>query len=207
MFFVLEGPESSGKSSVILQLSELLKNRFDVLNVREPGGTWCGEQIRNMCMNRKWFGCDPYTQAALLFSARREQWLQNIQPHLTKGGLVLSDRWHISTYVYQSFIVNNPLIKLKQLESIILEEAIKPVCTFVLYASFETLVKRQKEPSLNVSPYNYAELEMRKNITTAFKDISANEKDIRNIDASLSVEKVSSLIACEIDTILHNNGR
>lgn len=98
-----EGSEGSGKSTQIALLaSRLVDSGYDVVTVREPGGTEIGEQIRNIIVhNSRGDEMCPETEL-LLFSAARAQLVREvIVPALMRGAIVLSDRFLDSSTVYQ----------------------------------------------------------------------------------------------------------
>jgi dTMP kinase len=98
-----EGSEGSGKSTQIAVLAaHFQKAGRDVISTREPGGTEIGEQIRNIIVhNSKGDEMCAETEL-LLFSAARAQLVREvIAPALTRGTIVLSDRYLDSSTVYQ----------------------------------------------------------------------------------------------------------
>lgn len=102
LFISFEGGEGSGKSTQIKQLARtLIKEGYSVRCVREPGGSKISEAIRKIIL-------DPANTAmteraeALLFAAGRAQLIEEVyQPLLTKGTIILADRYVDSSYVYQ----------------------------------------------------------------------------------------------------------
>jgi len=104
MFITFEGTEGSGKTSQLQPVADYLRRQgWDVLTLREPGGTFIGEQIRKVLFNPENTQMRPRTEI-LLFQASRAQLVEDvIIPHLGKGGLVLSDRYADSTLAYQGF--------------------------------------------------------------------------------------------------------
>ena len=71
LFITLEGPEGSGKSSVMEKVYErLLSEGYEIVKTREPGGTPIGEQIRNVILNQDNTKMDIRTEC-LLFAASR----------------------------------------------------------------------------------------------------------------------------------------
>ncbi len=53
MLISIEGGEGAGKSTVLHAVRDLLVDRgLDVVLTREPGGTACGEAIRQSCSIR-----------------------------------------------------------------------------------------------------------------------------------------------------------
>jgi dTMP kinase len=98
-----EGSEGSGKSTQIAHLAERLTDSgYDVVTVREPGGTEIGEQIRNIIVhNSKGEEMCPETELLLFAAARAQLVRESIVPALLRGAIVLSDRFLDSSTVYQ----------------------------------------------------------------------------------------------------------
>ena len=101
MLIVLEGTEGVGKSTQVRRLRAFLAGAgTPVVAVREPGGTPVGDAIRTLLLDPE-HALDPRTEA-LLFMASRAQLVRDvIRPALTAGGVVLTDRFFLSTYAYQ----------------------------------------------------------------------------------------------------------
>ena len=100
---VLEGSEGAGKTTQLRLLSAWL-NRFRkqrALTVREPGGTYLGDEIRRLLLEEP--DSDIGARAeSLLFMASRAQLVElEITPALARGETVLLDRFFLSTYAYQ----------------------------------------------------------------------------------------------------------
>lgn len=98
-----EGSEGSGKSTQIARLAkQLARQKYDVVTVREPGGTEIGEQIRNIIVhNSKGDEMCAETELLLFAAARAQLVRESIAPALLKGTTVLSDRFLDSSTVYQ----------------------------------------------------------------------------------------------------------
>jgi len=99
-FITLEGMDGAGKSTHIPDIIKLLKSKgVEVVATREPGGTMLGEQLRKLLLNEP---MHPETETLLMFAARKEHIAKVIEPALTRGAWVLSDRFTDATYAYQS---------------------------------------------------------------------------------------------------------
>ncbi len=99
-FITLEGMDGAGKSTHIPDIIKLLESKgVEVVATREPGGTALGEQLRTLLLNEP---MHPETETLLMFAARREHIAKVIEPALTRGAWVLSDRFTDATYAYQS---------------------------------------------------------------------------------------------------------
>ena len=98
-----EGSEGSGKSTQIARLAaRLQKSGREVLSTREPGGTELGEQIRNIIVhNSKGDEMCAETELLLFTAARAQLVREVIAPALTRGAIVLTDRFLDSSNVYQ----------------------------------------------------------------------------------------------------------
>jgi dTMP kinase len=104
MFITLEGPEGSGKSMQICDLAEFLRQQgYQVLTTREPGGTFIGDQIREVIMRMDNTMMNPRTEILLFCAARAQIVAEVIRPSLEKGLVVISDRYADSTLAYQGY--------------------------------------------------------------------------------------------------------
>jgi len=99
-FITLEGMDGAGKSTHIPDIIKLLESKgVEVVATREPGGTPLGEQLRTLLLNEPMHS---ETETLLMFAARKEHIAKVIEPALTRGAWVLSDRFTDATYAYQS---------------------------------------------------------------------------------------------------------
>jgi dTMP kinase len=143
MFITLEGSEGSGKTTQAPLLAECLRGSgYDVLSLREPGGTPIGEQIR-LVLNRL-DNTDMHPRAEiLLFQASRAQLVEQvIRPHLQKGGVVVCDRYADSTLAYQGYGYESDLEPLKNLIHFA-TGGLKPDLTFLLGVDVEEGLRRR----------------------------------------------------------------
>lgn len=101
MFVSFEGIDGSGKSTQARLLSNALRKRgHDVVDVREPGGTSLGEQVRSLLLDPD-AAITPRTELLLFSAARAQLVAEVIRPALNRGAIVLADRFFDSTTAYQ----------------------------------------------------------------------------------------------------------
>lgn len=100
-FIVIDGAEGTGKTTQAAILAARLRDRGRfVFEVREPGSTFIGEQIRSVILDVKNKGMLSTTEL-LLFMACRNELLVSIRRALDGGAWVICDRYIGSTYAYQ----------------------------------------------------------------------------------------------------------
>lgn len=99
---VFEGPDGSGKSTQFARFSAFCSDHgTGVTEVREPGGTGIGEEIRRLLLAHD-HGDMTLRCEMLLYMASRAQLVeQTIRPALARKHLVLADRFVSSTLAYQ----------------------------------------------------------------------------------------------------------
>ena len=101
MFVTFEGIEGSGKSTQLaLWADHFRRNGRSVVVTREPGGTPFGAHIRRLVLGDSDIQ-DHRTELLLFFADRLEHIHQVIQPALSRGDVVLCDRYMDSTWAYQ----------------------------------------------------------------------------------------------------------
>ena len=102
VFITFEGPEGSGKSTQLRLLAARLRELGrTVLETAEPGGTPIGMQIRRVLLDAKNLELRPTTELLLMFAARAQNVDEWILPALSRGEIVLCDRFTDSSLVYQ----------------------------------------------------------------------------------------------------------
>lgn len=104
IFITFEGPEGSGKTTQSKRLYAFLKNAsYNVLHLREPGGASISEAIRKILLAPENENMTPVTETLLYLAARAQLVREKIAPALKKGKIVILDRFHDSTLVYQGY--------------------------------------------------------------------------------------------------------
>ena len=101
-FITLEGPDGSGKSTIMRLIKDYLEGRkIDFIHVREPGGTDIGEKIREIILDNDNIEMASETES-LLYAASRSQLInEKVKPSLKEGINVLSERFVLSSLAYQ----------------------------------------------------------------------------------------------------------
>ncbi|MCL2826833.1 MAG: dTMP kinase [Eggerthellaceae bacterium] len=99
-----EGGEGAGKSTHINFLAETLEAQgYEVLRLREPGGTAIGEKLRDIVLDIGNAEMSDVTELFIYEAARAQIVSEAIKPALERGAVVLCDRFFDSTVAYQVF--------------------------------------------------------------------------------------------------------
>jgi len=118
LYLNFEGPEGAGKSTAILDLQEWLATLVGeqkVHYIKQPGYGALGAKIRQLLLH------DVDTQEilpeaeVLLFCADRAHTAEQIRQFVDAGHIVLGDRGHWSTLVYQGHTRGLDLVVLEQI--------------------------------------------------------------------------------------------
>lgn len=202
-FLVLDGPDGSGKTTQFARLVEYLKSKVPVCPVREPGGTYIGERLRELLLetNDDLIGdrCE-----LLLFMAARAQLVEEIiAPALNRNSLVISDRFVSSSFAYQGggrgiaphHIMNCARIAI---------DSTTPDLTIILYVDSDTARKRMA--GCRPDRIERACNEYHERVREAYKDLcKLYPQNNILVDASRDEDEVFADIVNIVENRLANN--
>lgn len=109
MFIVFDGPDGSGKSTLIKKISVEMQldpffEEYAVFTTREPGSTSIGKKIRKILLDAEETPAG-LTEFLLFLADRAEHYEKFLKPALkNKRNIVISDRYWESSIVYQCFV-------------------------------------------------------------------------------------------------------
>jgi len=200
VFITFEGPEGSGKTTQVRLLAEYLSRRgLDVLQLREPGGTPIGDQVRNILHDMQNQAMDPRAEL-LLYSASRAQIVaQAIRPHLAAGGIVICDRYADSTMAYQGYGRGLDLDALRQITAFA-TGGLTPDLTLYLDIDPEHGLARRNVSGEEWNRMDALALEFHRRVREGYaKLIAAGPPRWVKIDASQPVEVVQQAICAVVE--------
>ena len=101
-FLTVEGIDGAGKSTQARMLAERLRVLGrEVVETREPGGAPGAEEIRRLLVEGDPERWSPESEILLFTAARRDHVERVVEPALSRGAVVLCDRYIDSTRAYQ----------------------------------------------------------------------------------------------------------
>lgn len=102
VFLTLDGPDGTGKSTQARLLVDRLRAAgLAVTACADPGGTELGTRLRELLLFGRQQQMSIRAEALLFMASRAELVGQVIRPALTRGEIVVSDRFVLANVVYQ----------------------------------------------------------------------------------------------------------
>jgi dTMP kinase len=207
VFITLEGPDGSGKSSLMPRLAAALAaGGCEVVSTREPGSTPLGEQMRRLVLDT-----DPPIDRggradALLFAASRAQHVEEvIRPAIARGEVVICDRYADSSLAYQGAGSGVPMAELREVQRFA-TGGLVPDLTILLDLPVEVGLRRK---SAEITRFEaFQDVAYHERVRAAFLDLAADEPgryavvdanapaDVVLAGALSAVTRVAHLLPC-----------
>ena len=192
MFITFEGPEGSGKTSVMKEVCNRLSlEGYNILATREPGGTPISEQIREVLLNKKNTGLDPKCEALLYAAARRQHLVEKIWPALKEGKIVFCDRFIDSSLAYQGGARGLGVDEILNINMFATEGTFPDLTILFNISPEDGLLRIERNKKREVNRLDLEKLEFHKKVQNTFIELSKKYKDrYVVIDASQPYENV-----------------
>ncbi|TWU08349.1 dTMP kinase [Stieleria varia] len=204
MFITLDGIDGVGKSTQIASLQSHLENAgHQVVTVRDPGSTEIGARLRSLLLDSD-LTMHRRTEAMLFMASRCEMVETIIRPALALGKVVISDRFLLSTVVYQSIgdsekqaIAPTDLWQLGRLAN----NGLIPDLTILLDLSAATSMQRITGPTDRMESRGTGYME---SVRQAFlQQLPHSSPETMVIDAEQDIGSVASEIRRQVDEFLN----
>ncbi len=192
MFVTFEGIDLAGKSTQAELLEEYLKTKgFDVVTLREPGGTEVSEKIREILLNPRLY-FNSFTELFLFEASRADLVRKIIKPKLEQGCIVICDRFWDSTIAYQGYGRNIPL-NFIEMCNLYASDGLEPNLTFLLDLPLDLVLERLKTKSTDRMENEDKDFLIR--VINGFRELSKKYPNrIHVVDGSDTIENIHQKI-------------
>jgi len=189
-FITFEGPEGSGKTTVLNQINKLLSENYNVISTREPGGVSTGEEIRNILLDGE--NIDIRTEALLFAASRREHLVEKVIPALKNNKVVLCDRYIDSSLAYQGHARGIGIEEVKKINEFAIN-GLYPDLTIYLDIDAEVGRERILKNQRSQNRLDKETLTFHQKVIEGYKTlIKTNPERFKVVDATQSIESVIS---------------
>ncbi len=208
-FISFEGGEGSGKTTQIELLANWLQTNWPrgTTKTREPGGTKGAEAIRALLVTGEGERWDSTTEALLMTASRRDNLQRIIKPALARGDVVLTDRFHDSTAVYQGAVGGAASDLITALNTLCLDNVL-PDVTILLDIDPDLGLGRSMRDGNKETRFESKGAEFHHAVRQAYCTLAAaNPQRFMVIDASQNEKQIHELIIGHLKPLLQNRAK
>ncbi len=202
-FLVIEGPDGSGKTTLVERLASRLRDRgVDLVQVRQPGGTPAAELARRGAFDPE-IAASPVAELFFILAARADLVTKIIRPALDEGRCVLCDRHDLSTEAYQVLgrgLPRDAVLAANRLAT----GGLAPDLTVVLDVPVDVGRERQRVQGKTLDRMERESAELHQRVRAFYRQLSG--PDIAHVDAVGSASDVEAAAWRVIEERLGNVG-
>lgn len=198
-FITFEGMDGSGKTTQMRRLAGRLRDHGRmVLETAEPGGTAIGRAIRRILLDAANQELSPAAELLLYFASRAQNVDEAIQPALSRGEIVLADRFTDSSLVYQGCgraLGAEAVLALDRVAC----RGLKPDLTILVDIDVETSLARaharNSAESHSETRMDEQSVEFHRKVYDAYQSLAQREPErIKRVDGRLSIDELERAI-------------
>lgn len=191
MLISFEGIDGSGKSTQARLLSQSLKDLgHTVVDVREPGGTLLGEQVRDILLDTSSV-ISPLAELFLFSAARAQLTTDVIVPSLKDGHIVIADRFFDSTIAYQGagrgLASPEQILKLQRLAT----SGLEPDLTYFVDTPLEVAATRRGK---SIDRIESAGIDFYRRVLEGYRALSMSNRRVRTLVGTLPIDVLAETI-------------
>ncbi|PEA52547.1 dTMP kinase [Bacillus pseudomycoides] len=200
LFVTIEGPEGSGKSTLITKLLPYFeKKKQKVVATREPGGITISEEIRTILHKKEHTMMEARTEALLYAAARRQHLVEKVMPALEADYIVICDRFIDSSLAYQGYARGLGVDKVFEINRFATEDCMPDITIYLDIEPEVGLVRIRKDDNREVNRLDLESMEFHKRVREGYLQLVDRFADrivVVNADQPMEVvvEEVTQLI-------------
>ena len=183
-FVAVEGVDGSGTSTTVHNLYEILDSNW--CRTCEPSVGKYGRQVRKNLKSDD----DPTVSDFFMFCADRFDHCQSlIGPRLDSGYNVLTDRYNLSTYAYQSPIIENRLDGrdgIDYIDEVLGDFIIEPDLTILLDLPVERALERKEGDEKE----KYEDEDRLEQTRSVYREVAKRKDYVKIIDAEQEEQEI-----------------
>ncbi len=205
-FIVVEGLEGSGKSTCISTIRRVLESKgiTDIVYTREPGGTSLAEKLRSILLDPG-ESITPGAELLMMYASRVQLVETVIKPAVERGAFVIGDRHDLSSVAYQGGGRCMDMNMIKNIKKSVLGD-FKPDLTVLLDIDPLEGLSRVDSRGLGRDRFEQEKRDFFQRVRTAYLNEASADSSIRVIDASRSLETVTSDVISAVESYLCSRG-
>ncbi len=202
MFITFEGSDGCGKTTQIQKLCQRLHSEGkDVCLTREPGGNAIAEKIRQLLLDVQNEMADA-TECYLYAASRAEHCKNVILPALSRGEIVVCDRFLDSSIAYQGYGRELGVDFVEQVNRLAVGTCL-PDRTYLLMLPRQVAEQRASQRGAQDRLESNNSL-FKDRVHEGFLELAKqNSQRIIIIDATLSIEQIHKIIWTDVSKLLN----
>ncbi|GHE88102.1 thymidylate kinase [Aliiroseovarius zhejiangensis] len=192
LFISFEGIDGSGKSTQAKMLAEALRDDGrKVVLTREPGGSPGAEEIRALVLEGDPDRWSAQTELLLFTAARRDHLERLIDPALSDGKTVITDRFADSTRIYQGTRSGDLRDMVDQLHDLVIGR--EPDLTFLIDMDPDLGLSRAKGRGGTEERFEDFGADLQHKMRAGFLELAQKHPDrFRVIDGTREIDVVAA---------------
>jgi dTMP kinase len=175
----------------------------DVVVTREPGGTPVGDAAREILLHKRDLAISPLAEL-MLMNASRAQLVQDvIRPALSRGAVVLCDRYMHSSLAYQGYGRGVPLDTVRSVCDAA-TGGLMPDLTLLIDISYETSRARISTRGRVHDRMEQQEEAFHRRVRDGYLEIATHDERVVRIDGERTPEEVADAALAALSAVVND---
>jgi dTMP kinase len=175
MYFIFEGPDGSGKTTLIEHINNRIRHKYNTITTRQPGSTELGTELRKIAKGSQ-YTLHPFTRQ-LVYMVDTVHYYDTYLEHMLDRTIILQDRSsYISSLVY-GIAEKADLSSLIKMLSIYSPPKASKV--FILQTDLETCFKRRMTELNPEDHFDSQPKEFHKKVSHSYQTLLTADPKIR----------------------------